>query len=105
MATCKVCGKKGLFLKVNKKGECARCVDAKHLVKEQQLLNLIEVIEEEKKALEWGVAPWPYEELANFYHEKKDFRKEVAILERFAARKSAPGQQAVQLLERLKKAK
>lgn len=105
MATCKVCGKKGIFFKVNIDKECAKCVDAKYLAKEQKLLDFIEVIEEEEKALEWGVAPWPYEELANLYDARKDFRKEVAILERFAARKHAPGQQAAHLLERLKKAR
>jgi hypothetical protein len=92
----------------NKEGECTGCVEIKYqkyLETEQKLLNLIEVIEEEEKALEWGVAPWPYEELANLYNARKDFRKEVAILERFAARKHAPGQQAAQLLERLHKAK
>ena len=105
MAICKICGKKGIFFKVNRDKECAKCVDAKYQEREQKLLDFIEVIEEEEKALAWGVAPWPYEELANLYHASKDFRKEVAILERFAARKHAYGKQATQLLERLKKAK
>ncbi|MEW5921886.1 MAG: hypothetical protein AB1796_13260 [Bacillota bacterium] len=105
MAKCVVCGKKGLFLRVNREGACAKCVSAKEQEKEQKLLKLIADVESETKAAEWGVAPWPYEQLADIYREKKDTRKEVAILERFAAQKYAPGPQAAQLLERLKKAK
>lgn len=104
MALCKVCGKRGLFLRVNKEGVCGKCVVAKDREEEERLLKFIESIEAEGKAVEWGVAPWPYEQLADLYREKKDSRKEVAVLERFAAQKHAPGPQASKLLERLKKA-
>ncbi len=104
MAMCKVCGKKGFFFKVNREGICVRCVSAKEQETEEKLLKLIEDIEAEMKAAAWGVAPWPYKQLADIYRDKNESRKEVAVLERFAAQKHAPGPQAVQLLERLKQA-
>ena len=102
MAICNACGKKGLFLKVDREGICGKCVSALGKDKEDKLLRYIETIETESKALDWGVDPWPFEQLADMYRKKKDSRKEVAILERFAAQKHAPGPQAAQLLERLK---
>lgn len=102
MAKCIICGKKGLFLKVSREGVCAPCVE-KDQEMEQKLLKYITDLESEDKAREWGVAPWPYEMLAHIYRQKKDHRKEVAILERFAAQKFVRGPQAEQLLERLKK--
>ncbi len=105
MATCKACGKRGFFIKVNREGVCGKCVSAAGQEKEEKLLKLIESIETESKAVEWGVAPWPYEQLADMYRDKRESRKEVAVLERFAAQKYAPGPQALQLLDRLKQAK
>lgn len=105
MATCKACGKKGFFLRVNRDGICGKCVATKDNEREEKLLKFIESIESEGKARDWGVAPWPYEQLADYYLEKKDPRKEVAVLERFSAQKHVPGPQATQLMERLQKVK
>ncbi len=101
MAKCIVCGKKGFFLKLNRERTCAPCKQKEEEI-EQKLLRYISDLEKEDKAREWGVAPWPYEMLASMYRQKKDHRKEVAILERFAAQKYVCSPQAERLLERLK---
>jgi lipopolysaccharide biosynthesis regulator YciM len=72
---------------------------------EHLLLELVNATEAEAKANNSGVAPWYYEELAKIYRRRKDYQKEVAILERFAKQKHAPGVKPAQLLERLAKAK
>lgn len=102
MAICIACGRRGFFFKVNRKGICAKCVIRIGQEQEDKLLEYIELIETESKALEWGVATWPYEQLADMYRNKKDSHKEVAVLERFAVQKHAPGPKAAELLERLK---
>lgn len=104
MGRCGICGKIGLFIKLNRERVCASCVQ-KEEEREQKLLQYISDLESEDKARGWGVAPWPYEQLADGYRAKKDHRKEVAILERFAAQKYIPAPQAKQLIERLKNAK
>lgn len=72
---------------------------------EKLLLQIINTTELEVKLGSSGVAPWYYERLAIIYAKQKQYHKEVAILERFAAQKHAPGVSPPKLLERLKKAK
>lgn len=72
---------------------------------ERLLLELVNATEAESKADNSGVAPWYYEELAKIYRKRRDYHKEVAILERYAKQKHAPGIKPAQLLERLIKAK
>jgi hypothetical protein len=72
---------------------------------EKLLLELIAAIEAENAADGGGVAPWYYEELAKIYRKQKDYAKEVAILERYASQKHAPGSKPPELLERLDKAR
>ncbi|MEM4204616.1 MAG: hypothetical protein QXS54_11155 [Candidatus Methanomethylicaceae archaeon] len=72
---------------------------------ERLLLELVNATEAEAKADNSGVAPWYYEELAKIYRRRKDYQKEVAILERYANQKHAPGVKPAQLLKRLAKAK
>jgi hypothetical protein len=72
---------------------------------EKLLLELIAATEAESVAEGFGVAPWYYEELAKVYRKQKEYAKEVAILERFAAQKHAPGAKPPRLLERLEKAR
>ena len=72
---------------------------------ESLLLELVAATEAENKVQKLGVAPWYYEELAKLYRKQKDYVKEVAILERFAKQKHAPGVKPQQLLERLEKAR
>jgi hypothetical protein len=72
---------------------------------ERLLLAIIEVVETEARIKGWGVAPWYYEELAKLYRQRKDYRAEVAILQRYASQPHAPGVVPQQLLERLDKAK
>jgi hypothetical protein len=67
-------------------------------VAEELLLELINAIEEEAKVKNWGVAPWYYDELAKIYRKKKNYVQEVAILERFAEQKHAPGMKPAKLL-------
>ena len=68
---------------------------------EELLVNIISVIEAEGES----VAPWYYEELAKIYRKQKNYTEEVAILERFAIQKHAPGAKPAKLLERLEKAR
>jgi len=67
------------------------------------LLELVKATEEEGKYT--GVGPWYYEQLAIIHRGTKDYASEVAILERFAKQKHAPGAKPAQLLERLDKAR
>ncbi len=69
------------------------------------LLELVEATEAESNVDKCGIAPGYYEELAKIYRKRKDYRNEVAILERFASQKHAPGVKPSQLLDRLKKAR
>ena len=52
-----------------------------------------------------GVAPWYYEQAAIIYRKLGRYDDEIAVLERFAAQKHAPGVSPPRLLERLEKAK
>lgn len=72
---------------------------------EELLLHLIDAVEAEAKAEGCGVAPWYYEQLAIIYRKRKDYQAEVAILERFARQKHAPGAMPPILLDRLVKAR
>jgi len=72
---------------------------------EKLLLCLVDAVEAEAKAEGWGVAPWYYEQLAIIYRKRKDYQAEVAILERFARQRRAPGVKPPVLLERLAKAR
>ena len=72
---------------------------------ERLLLDLVDAVEAEAGAEGWGVAPWYYEQLAIIYRKRKDHAAEVAILERFAPQKHAPGASPPKLLARLEKAR
>jgi hypothetical protein len=72
---------------------------------EQLLQELIKAVEAESRAEKWGVAPWYYEQLAIIYRKRKDYLKEIEVLERFAKQKHAPGASPPKLLERLEKAR
>ena len=69
------------------------------------LLRLVDATESESAADGWGVAPWYYEQLAIVYRRQRLYDKEVALLERFAAQKHAPGVSPGQLMERLNRAR
>jgi len=72
---------------------------------ERLLLELVRATEEENRVENLGVAPWYYEELAKIYRKQRDYAKEVAVLERYARHKHAPGVKPAKLMERLAKAK
>ena len=72
---------------------------------ERLLLRLVDAVEAEAQAEGWGVAPWYDEQLAIIYRKRKDYAAEVAILERYAAQKHAPGASPPRLLERLERAR
>lgn len=65
------------------------------------LEHLIDAVEAEDADLQMGVAPWYYEQLAIIRRKQGDPLGEVAILERFAAQRHAPGAGPVRLQERL----
>lgn len=72
---------------------------------EALLIQLVHATEEESRKEKTGVAPWYYEELAKIYRKRKDYVKEVSILERFAKQKHARGVGPQKLRERLEKAR
>lgn len=72
---------------------------------EKLLLELVAATEAEDKVDKCGVAPWYYEELAKIYRKRKEYAQEIAILERFASQRHAPGASPPKLIERLEKAK
>lgn len=70
---------------------------------EELLLRLVDATESEASHTGYGVAPAAYEQLAVIYRRRGDTPRELAILERFAAQRHAPGVMPDQLLERLAK--
>ena len=72
---------------------------------EKLLLHLVDATEEESRATGMGVAPWYYGQLAAIYHSQMNYTAEVAILNRFAHQKHAPGSMPRQLLKRLEQVK
>ncbi len=72
---------------------------------ENLLLELVAATEADNAATGMGVAPWYYEELAKIYRRRRQYDKEVKILERFAAQRHAPGVTPPKLLTRLERAR
>lgn len=72
---------------------------------EELLLALIDATEAEDRVEGMGVAPWYYEQLATSYRKRGRPDKEVAILERYAAQRHAPGATPPKLLRRLDRAR
>jgi hypothetical protein len=54
---------------------------------ESLLLEMVEAVEAESKKMNYGVAPWYYEQLAIIYNKMKLRDKEIEILERFSKQK------------------
>lgn len=80
----------------------------RHQAHEEALVllgHLMDAVEEESAAEDSGVAPWYYEQTAIVCRKLRDFDGEVAVLERFAAQKHAPGATGPELLQRLEKAR
>jgi len=67
------------------------------------LIGLVDAVEAESEKNGWGVAPWYYEQLAIVYRKQKRPLEELAILERYAAQRHAPGAKPAKLMERLEK--
>lgn len=72
---------------------------------ETLLTALIAAVEDECRRENRGVAPGYYEQLAIVRRKRGDFEGEIAILERFAAQRHAPGMKPDRLLQRLKTAR
>lgn len=72
---------------------------------ERRLLEMVAATEADNAQKGWGVTPGCYEDLAKLYRRRKEYDKEVTILERFARQKHAPGVMPAKLLERLEKAR
>ncbi len=70
---------------------------------EQLLLHCISLSESSAKTL--GISPWYYEQIAEIYRIKKEFAKEVTILERYLRKEKAPGTRRGHLYEKLKDAR
>lgn len=67
------------------------------------MLNcLVKAIEAEEG---FGVAPFYYEELAKIFRKRKDYCKEVAILERYSNQNHGYGVANPKMIERLGKAR
>jgi hypothetical protein len=69
------------------------------------LLEIIDASEAESRAEGFGVAPAAYETLAVIYRQRKDHASEIAILERFARQRHAPGVTPAKLMDRLSRIK
>lgn len=69
------------------------------------LAELIDATEAEARKEKFGVAPWYYAETALICRKQKDRAGEIAVLERYAAKKHAPGATPDKLLARLEKLK
>lgn len=69
------------------------------------LVEIVDATEAESRAEGFGVAPAAYGTLAVIYRQRKDQAGEVAILERFARQKHAPGALPPRLLARLARMK
>lgn len=72
---------------------------------ERLLLELVDATESESKSDGLGVAPWYYQQLAILYKKRGEPGNEMAILERYAKQKHAPGAVPAQLLARLENAR
>jgi len=70
---------------------------------EKLVLGLVDAVEKEARAEGHGVAPWYYEQLAIVYRKQKRYKAEIAILERYARQRHAPGATGRKLIERLEK--
>lgn len=75
----------------------------RHAEAVELLGHLVDATERESATDRIGVAPWYYEQLAIIHRKLGDAAAERAVLERFAARKHAPGVKPGRLLERLEK--
>lgn len=71
----------------------------------QVLLKCVDATEAESAIADCGVAPWYYEQLAILYRKQKNYKNEVAILERYHGQLAAAGVGPEKLAERLKKAR
>ena len=69
------------------------------------LLKCVAATEAEDRLDRGGVAPWYYGQLAILYRKEKRFADEVAILERYAQQRKAPGSMPPKLADRLVKAR
>lgn len=58
---------------------------------EKLLLEIIDVVEAEARAKKWAVAPGYYEHLAIVYRKRKEYQKEIAIIDRYIAQQDALG--------------
>ncbi|WP_433531779.1 exonuclease domain-containing protein [Micromonospora sp. CA-263727] len=66
-------------------------------------LRCIDAVENDSRASGHGVAPWYYERAAIILARLGNPNAEVAVLERFARQKHAPGAKPPQLLDRLRR--
>lgn len=67
--------------------------------------HLVDATERESAATGLGVAPWYYQQLAVLHRKTGDRAAELAILERYAQQRHAPGAKPAQLMARLEQAR
>lgn len=72
---------------------------------ETELIAAVDAQEKEAQEKGWGVGARPYKALAQFYRKSKRYADELAILDRFAAQKKAPGRSQEEFVEQLDKAR
>ncbi|WP_435153336.1 exonuclease domain-containing protein [Micromonospora aurantiaca (nom. illeg.)] len=66
-------------------------------------VRCIDAVENDSRINGYGVAPWYYERAAIIFARLGDPAAEVAVLERFARQRHAPGAKPPQLLDRLRR--
>ena len=69
------------------------------------LLKCVDATEAEDRLERMGVAPFYYEQLAVLFRKEKRLSDEVAVLERYARQRKAPGSLPAKLAVRLERAK
>ncbi|WP_313887036.1 DUF2510 domain-containing protein [Salinispora arenicola] len=66
-------------------------------------VRCIDAVENDARINGYGVAPWYYERAAIIFARLADPATEVAVLERFARQRHAPGAKPPQLIDRLRR--
>ncbi len=80
-----------------------RVTHLKRADQESEAIPLLLAWLDETEEDPFGVAPWPYEQLAIIHRKSRDLGREQEVLERFASQRHSPGAKTGVLLERLKK--
>lgn len=70
---------------------------------ERVLWWAVEEVESGDERGDWGVGPFYYERLAEFYRDRGEIERERAVLDRYEAQRYEPGTKHAAMLERLER--